>query len=170
MKLIAKYLKRLYNENNHSEVTFLIDNFQHQSMISDLDKDKVYKIELKEVKSQRSIQQNKYLWSLIRELSLKTQEDDWDLYVKLLESANASYTYIWALESAEETLRSSFRAIKKMGVREVIGGDGKLVSGFQYKLYEGSSKFNTQEMALLLETLIMWCEAEGIQTDILLYE
>lgn len=170
MKVIAKFLKRLYNDKQHSEVTFLIENFQHQRYISDLSDDKYYTIEIKERKSKRSIQQNKYMWVLIRELALVTREDDMDLYVKLLESANAKFTYIWAMEETEDMLRSSFRAIKKMGARDVIGTDGKLVSGFQYKLYEGSSKFNTSEMAVLLETLIVWCENENIQTDMVLYE
>ena len=94
MKVQAKYIKRLYNDKQHSEVTFLIENFQHQRYINDLSVDKDYTIEIKERKSKRSIQQNKYLWALIRELALKTREDDMNLYVKLLESANEVYIYM----------------------------------------------------------------------------
>lgn len=169
MKVVAKYLKQLFNERHHSEVTLLIENHAHQRYLSELEPNKEYAIEIKEVRSKRSLQQNKYLWALIRELSLVTKEDDLDLYIKLLESSNAKFDYVWGLADIEDSLRKSFRAVKRLGKRDIIAESGDLVNGYVYKCYQGSSKFNTKEMNQLIDTLIVWCEAEDINTDERLY-
>lgn len=164
MKLHAKYIKRLYNEQHHSEISFLIENYSHQRYVEELDTSKQYSIEIKEVKSKRSQQSNKYLWALIRALSLKTREDDLDLYTKLLDSANAKFTYIVTVDNAENILKSSFRVVKKIEKRDIVDKD-KVTEGWMYKCYFGSSKFTIAEMQVLLETLIVWCINEGIETE-----
>ena len=126
MKIIANYIKRLYNDKHHSEITLLIKNFAHQRYIEDLSVDKEYTVEIKEVKQKRSIQQNKYMWAMLRELALKTREVDTDLYVKLLEDTNAKYEFIWAMEKTEDMLKKSFRAVKRIKPHKIKESDGWL--------------------------------------------
>ena len=159
MKINGTYVKHLFDNKHRSELTLLIPNYRHTQMLNDLSNDKVYEITITERKQKRSIEQNKLLWSLIRLLSLKTKEDDWDLYIKLLESANAQFDYVWAKEETEPTLKKSFRAIKRIKPHRI-----KDSVGWLYKCYVGSSKFTVEEMNNLLETVMYWCEQEGIDT------
>lgn len=165
MKIIAKYIKHLFNTKHQAEVTLLIENYRHCAWLDELLVDTEYSVEIKQVKSKRSLQQNKYMWALIRELALKTREVDLDIYIKLLEETNAKFEYIWAMAKTEETLRKSFRAIKRIKPHKI-----KETDGFLYKCYVGSSKFNVEEMNHLLEALIVWCIEEGIETDERHYE
>ena len=160
MKIIAKYLKHLFNSQHQAEVTLLIENYRHCAWLNELDQDTEYSVEIKKVKSKRSLQQNKYMWALIRELALKTREVDMDLYIKLLIETNADYEFIWAMEKTEDTLKKVFRAIKRVKPQRIKDSDGWL-----YKCYVGSSKFTVEEMNHLLDTLIRWCIEEGIETD-----
>lgn len=164
MKVIAKFKDLLYSHDRTATVLFQVDNYQHQRYLTELDTTKDYVIEIKQARSKRSIQQNKYMWALIRELSIKTREDDINLYLKLLESANCEFEYLWAMEESIDTLRKAFRVVKKVEPRELND-----VPGWACKCYIGSSKFSTEEMNTLLDTLIMWCENENIQTDKELY-
>jgi len=165
MKLNARYLKRLFNDKHESELTFLVSNHQHQRYINELSDDKEYTIEIKIAKQKRSRQQNKMLWAMIRALALKTREDDMDLYIKLLESTNAKFSYIWGKEETEDSLKRAFRAVKRIKPYSIKDSEGWL-----FKCYEGSSKFTVQEMNHLLDTVLLWCTEEGINTELYKYE
>jgi len=159
MKIIAKYIKHLFNAKHQAELTLLVENYRHTVWLEELDQDEEYSVEIKKVKSKRSLQQNKYLWALIRELALKTRELDMDLYIKLLIETDAEFEYIWAMEKTEDSLKKVFRAIKRVKPQRIKDSDGWL-----YKCYLGSSKFTVEEMNQLLDTLIKWCIEEGIET------
>ena len=165
MKLTAKFIKRLYNDKHHSEITLLVENHMHQRYISDLNTDTEYAIDIKPVKSKRSLQQNKYMWALIRELALKTREIDLDLYIKLLDTTNAEFSYLWGKEDIESSLKKSFRIVKRVKPHKINDSNGWL-----FKCYLGSSKYTIEEMNHLLDTLITWCINEGIETDERYYE
>lgn len=160
MKLDGKYLKRLFNDKHQSELTFLVSNFQHQRFINELSVNKDYTITITEVKQKRSRQQNKYLWSLIRALALETREDDMDIYIKLLDDTNAKFDYVWGKVEIEDSLKQSFRVVKRVKPHKIKDSEGWL-----YKCYSGSSKFTTAEMNHLLDTLIRWCIESGVETD-----
>ena len=165
MKINARYLKRLFNDKHESEVTFLVSNYQHQRYINDLSNEKEYTIEIKLVKQKRSRQQNKMLWSLIRALALATREDDLDIYIKLLDSTNAKFDYVWGKVEVEDSLKQSFRVVKRVKAHKIAESDGWL-----YKCYSGSSKYTVEEMNHLLDTLLRWCIEEGIDTEEHKYE
>jgi len=160
MKIIAKYIKHLFNSQHQAEVTLLVENFRHCAWLEELEVDMEYSVEIKKVKSKRSLQQNKYLWALIRELALKTREIDLDIYIKLLDESNVKFSYIWGKEITEDSLKRAFRVIKRVKPYKIERSDGWL-----FKCYEGSSKFTVEEMNQLLDTLISWCIEENIETD-----
>ena len=171
MKLIARYKSRIIDSDNHAHLNMLIENYRHVGYLNELEPDKEYSIEIKLVKSKRSLQQNKYMWSLIRELALKTREIDLDLYIKLLDSTNAKFTYMVTVDNAVDILKSSFRIVKKMEKRDIVNNEtNKTTQGWMYKCYFGTSKFTIEEMNHLLDTLITWCINEGIETDERFYD
>ena len=162
MKVIATFEKRLYNERHESELTLLVSNYQHQQWLSELEKDKLYTVELKEVKSKRSIQQNALLWKLLHLLEIETKELAIDWYIKSLIDTGAIVDYIWCADRTEDTVMKSFRAIQKMKYEKM-----KNVDGYWYRVIVGSSKFNIAEMNELIDTVLRYCAELNIDTEIL---
>lgn len=144
---------------NGSHQMFLIENTSYYPLEIALEKE--YQLEIKELKSTRTIQQNKYMWALIHEISKKQGMDDMEVYIQALEEANAKYEYIMAPEEAEENLKKGFRAVKV--VRPEIHNNKRF---YVYKCFVGSSKFNTQEMTRLIDVIVSWCHELNIPTDI----
>lgn len=122
---------------------------------------KVYSMEIKEPKSKRTIQQNKYMWALIREIARKQMQDEMEIYISALEQANAKYEYVMGLETIEDELKRNFRAVKVLRP-ETFKGKKFIV----YKCFVGSSKFDKAEMTKLLDIIIGYAEELDINTNI----
>ncbi len=166
MKIVGKPIRRVINEDGYSELTILVENYRNQQLIKELEKDKDYRIELNIVKSKRSIEQNSLLWKLIHDISiaingtLANDLDDWDIYLQALERAGAKYEYIACLPEGEKILKEQFRAVKFMNSFE---HKGKTFN--QYKVYYGSSKFDTSEMTKLIECVMNMAAECGVDTS-----
>ena len=128
--------------------------------ISNLDKDKIYEVEIKDISRNRTLKQNAKMWKLIRLIAELQFEDEMKIYIDALENANAKYEYVLGLESIEETLKKSFRAVKV--VRPEYHNNKKFIV---YKCFTGSSKMDTKEMQKIIEILENWCLFLGISTD-----
>lgn len=135
-----------------------------ENLFSDIDiePNKEYVLELKETRSKRSLQQNKFMWALIhriadhKDMNMKEIE----IYTSALEEANAKYIYLMGIKEAEDELRKNFRAVKV--VRPTIENGKEYII---YKCFVGSSKLDTKEMNKLLDIIISWAEELGIETD-----
>ena len=160
MKINAKYTKHLYNQKSQAEVTFLIENYRHTQMLNELSDDKVYAIEIKERKSKRSINQNAFLWAMLHELDKHTSEDMMYWYIMALTDTDSKHEYLLGIDSIEQSLMSVFRAVKKVGKRQV---DGKELSMF--KCFYGSSKMNVKEMNELIDTVLRYCAELNINVE-----
>ena len=121
--------------------------------------------------NKRSLAQNRYLWELLGQISVKengNRADDVEIYCQLVEQAGVKCEYLLALPQAEERLRSVFRVVKAVDDREY---NGQLMIVF--KCFYGSSKMNTKEMSMLIDKAIERAEMDGIDTEVwrtLLYE
>lgn len=124
-----------------------------------LDMDKVYICEIKELKSKRSLEQNKLLWKLIHRIAKETFQSDEDVYCAVLERADALSDYVITASDMGEALRKTFRGVKFVRMQTVNGKDC-----FVYKVYLGSSKMNTAEMNELIEITMQVCSELGIDT------
>lgn len=164
MRVNGHFLRRLTNENGNLEVSFEVSSYFARESLKSLEKGKEYRIEINEIKSKRSIEQNNMLWKLLHELNKKLdgeEKGEWDLYIQALEKTGAKYEYIAALPESEEMLKKSFRAIKKLNQFQ---HNGRIFN--QYKVYYGSSTFNTKEMNELLDRVLDMCAEAGIEYEI----
>lgn len=127
-----------------------------------LDDGTLYSMEIKIPKSERTIQQNKYMWKLIHKIAEVDGQDEMDIYCLALENANAKYRFLIGEDNKEvlDELRKNFRAVRVFRP-QVINGKKFIV----YKCFIGSSKMNTAEMNQLLDFIIMWAEEREINTD-----
>lgn len=126
----------------------------------ELDLEKEYTIEIKELKSTRTIQQNKFMWALIHDIAKVQEMDEMKVYIQALEECNAKYEYILATEETESNLKKSFRAVKVVRPQNYNGREM-----YVYKCFLGSSKFNISEMKQLLDVIIGWCYELNIPTN-----
>lgn len=129
------------------------------SQLCKLEDNKLYIVDIREKKSNRSLEQNKLLWKLIHRIAEEQYQSDNEVYCALLERADALSTYIMTECEMEEALRKSFRGVQFVRYQEVNNKDR-----FIYKVYIGSSKMNTKEMTKLIDTAIQLCSELGIPT------
>ena len=129
------------------------------SELKKLDKNKLYSMEVKEPKSQRSLRQNRLLWELVNKIAKETHQDDMDVYCGALERANALSDYVITAYDMEDALRRQFRGVKFIRKQEVNGKECNV-----YKVYLGSSKMSVKEMNELLEIVFQICGEFGIPT------
>ncbi len=125
-----------------------------------LEMDKLYICEIKQPKSQRSLQQNKLLWKLVHNIAKATYQDDMDVYCGILEKADALSDYVITAIEMEDALRKSFRGVKFIRKQEVNGKEC-----YVYKVYIGSSKMDTKEMTELLDITLQICGELGVEVD-----
>ncbi len=119
----------------------------------------------KELKSQRSIEQNSMLWALIHKLSdhingSHRDEDMMDIYGKLLIRGNIKREYVRVLEKAKHILDENFRAVIEVPNSKRQEANGNVTIG--YWVYYGSSKFNVKEMTELIEIALDICSELGL--------
>ena len=135
-----------------------------ENLFSDIDiePNKEYVLELKEVRSKRTLQQNKFMWALIHQIADHKDMNmkEIEIYTSALEEANDKYIYLMGIKEAEDELRKNFRAVKV--VRPTYENGKEYIV---YKCFVGSSKLDTKEMNKLLDIIISWAEELGIETD-----
>lgn len=150
--MIGKFKERLLNSNRNYEATFEISSYGSKIQAENLVNSKEY--DIKEVKSSRTLRQNKLMWEYLEiiakhELDGRTDSDYvMELYAKMLEKSGAKYEYMMGLPEIIPELLKVFRAIKIVEYRDYNGKQLAVM-----KCFYGSSKMNTKEMINLINTI-----------------
>lgn len=128
----------------------------------ELEINKEYVMELREVRNQRTLQQNKYMWALIHSIAHheSMNQDEVEVYTLALEEADAKYIYLLGTPEAEDELKKNFRAVRV--VRPTVENGKEFIV---YKCFVGSSKMDTKEMKKVLDIIIAWADELGIETN-----
>lgn len=162
-KIVGELARRSTNEDGSLEITFKIDSWNYKHYARDLEK-KEYSIELSEVKSKRTIQQNKYFWKLVHEIASNenaSRHDDWEMYCYLLGQAKAKYTYVSVIELGLEALKREVRALEVLSYETRENG----TKWANCRVFIGSSKMDTKEMGRLIDVTLAYAEELGIDTS-----
>lgn len=161
MKLIGKYESEYFDRSGNIVISFKVDNPMYFAQIEGIEKDNPLSIEVKKIKSNRTLEQNRYMWALLREISVKigNESDEWFYYILALEKTGSKHEYIVCLEEAEEDLKRAFRAVKYV---KPFDEEKKTAV---YKCFYGSSKMNTKEMGLLIDTILDMAAEAGVGTE-----
>jgi hypothetical protein len=167
MKIIANYNTRYIDEENNIIVQFKVSNWQSKKVVENIEKEKNYQLDIKEVKSQRSVNQNKFMWKIIHDIVGHLQADgqydidEMDLYCYILENANCKYEYLIAsCDEVIDKLKQTFRAVKYIRNQDVNGKECKVI-----KCYLGSSKYNVKEMNVLIEKALDLASNYGLNYE-----
>lgn len=118
------------------------------------DRDKLF--EIKEHKEKRSLSQNAYAWKLINEIGNKIGKSKEDLYVEMLKDYG-QHEVISMLSTIDP--KGYFKYYEVIGTG--IVNDKEFT---HYKIFKGSSEFNTLEMKIFIDGIIQEATQLGIPT------
>lgn len=118
------------------------------------DKDKIF--EIKEHKEKRSLSQNSYAWKLIMELANVLRKSKEEVYLQMLKDYGQSEIVVIL---SKVNPHGYFKYYDK--VRDVIIKGNQFT---QYKIYKGSSEYDSKEMSIFIDGIIQECQNVGIET------
>lgn len=113
-------------------------------------------IEVKKHRNKRSLNANNYLWVLVNQLGNELNMSKDEVYFLMLKRYGQSemvsvYTSV--------NVKGFFKYYEEAGRTTLNGKEFT-----HYKVYKGSSEFDTKEMSILIDGVVSECHALGIST------
>ena len=124
------------------------------SHIKDFDNEKKY--EIQEYHEKRSKSQNSYMWEIINKIANALRLDKEEVYLNMLMSYGQSE--IISMKSIINP-QGYFKYYKEIGKSAIND-----VEFTHYKIYKGSSEYNSLEMSILIDGVIREAEQLNIPT------
>ena len=118
------------------------------------DREKIF--EIKEHKEKRSLSQNAYCWKLITEMADVLRLSKEEVYFQMLKDYGQS-NIVTMISSASPA--GYVKYYEKIGTG--IVNDKEFT---HYKIYKGSSEFDTKEMSIFIDGIVQECTNLGIPT------
>ena len=117
-------------------------------------KDKTLNIEIKEHKQKRSLNANALLWKLCNEIGNKLRLSKEEIYLNMLKHYGQSEI---VSVRADVDVNGYFKYFEEIGQGKI---NGKIFT--HYKIFKGSSEYDTQEMSILLDGVVQEAKDLGI--------
>ena len=121
-----------------------------------LSQDRDKEFEVKEHKEKRSLNANAYAWKLITEIGNATRLSKEEVYLDMLKHYGQS-EIVSVLSNID--VSGYFKYYEAIGTAKLQGKDFT-----HYKIYKGSSEYNTYEMSVLIDGIVHEAEQLDIQT------
>ncbi len=121
-----------------------------------LDKDTIYDVKIAKHREKRSLNANAYLWKLCTEIANVMNKSKEEVYFEMLVSYGQS-EMISVLSSID--IAGYFKYYKVAGNSKLNGKDFT-----HYKVYKGSSEYDTKEMSILLNGVVEEAKNLDIKT------
>ena len=118
------------------------------------DREKIF--EIKECKSKRSRSQNNYAWELITQIGNVLRKSKEEVYFQMLKDYGQS-EIVSMLSSIDP--KGYFKYYEAIGTG--IVNDKEFT---HYKIFKGSSEFDTKEMSIFIDGIVQEAEQLGIMT------
>ena len=120
------------------------------------DQEKDKKFEIKEKRAKRSLSQNSYAWELITKIGNVLRKSKEEVYLQMLKDYGQS-EIVSILSSIDP--KCYFKYYEKIGTGIVNNKEFT-----HYKIFKGSSEFDSKEMTILIDGIIQECKQLGIET------
>lgn len=119
-------------------------------------KDLEKKFEIKEYRQKRSLTANAYCWALIGEIADSLRLSKEAVYLNMLRDYGQSQIIS---VRADINIDGYFKYFEKFGTGTVNGKEFT-----HYKVYKGSSEYDTREMSIFIDGVVAEAKNLGIQT------
>lgn len=125
-------------------------------LIFRLDKDTVYDVKIDKHREKRSLNANAYLWKLVTEIGNILNKSKEEVYLQMLIDYGQS-EMVSILSEIE--VKGYFKYYKLAGTSILNNKEFN-----HYKIYKGSSEYDTKEMSILLNGVVQEAKNLGIKT------
>lgn len=125
-------------------------------LIFRLDKEIVYDVKIDKHREKRSLNANAYLWKLVTEIGNILNKSKEEVYLQMLIDYGQS-EMVSILSEIE--VKGYFKYYKLAGTSILNGKEFN-----HYKIYKGSSEYDTKEMSILLNGVVQEAKNLGIKT------
>ena len=121
-----------------------------------LEQDEEKKFEVQECKGKRSLSQNSYCWLLINKIANILRLSKEEIYLQMLEDYGQSI--LIPVKKGEKP--NGYFKYYKYETSSILNGK----EADWYKIFKGSSEFDSKEMTILIDGIIQECKQLGIET------
>lgn len=125
-------------------------------LIFRLDKDTIYDVKIDKHREKRSLNANAYLWKLVTEIGNVLNKSKEEVYLQMLIDYGQS-EMVSIL--SEIDVKGYFKYYKLAGTSILNSKEFN-----HYKIYKGSSEYDTKEMSILLNGVVQEAKNLGIKT------
>lgn len=134
--------------NERRDFEMMVDEMKDRDRLS---------IEVKPYRERRSINANNYCWALITEIANVLRADKDEIYVKLLKRYGQS-DLVSVLSGI--SVEHYFKYYETAGESKLNGKNFT-----HYRVFKGSSEYDTREMAIFIDGVVSEATELGIQTE-----
>lgn len=146
-----------FDMNGKPKATLLINERNDFLMgVNSLLEEKIT-IDLKKFRNKRSLNANAYAWKLIGEIADSIRAGKDEVYLKMLKRYGQS-ELVSVL--AHIPVEHYFKYYEEAGESDLNGKSFK-----HYRVYKGTSEFDTREMSVLIDGIVTEAKNLGIQTE-----
>ena len=117
--------------------------------------DKIF--EIKEYKERRSLNANNYTWKIITEIANVLRKSKEEVYLQMLKDYGQQ-EMISVLSSINP--KGFFKYFEKVGTSVLNGKEFT-----HYKIYKGTSEYDTKEMSIFIDGVVQEAKQLGINTE-----
>ena len=136
-------------------ISFLVSS--NINSLEEIENEPVLEIDANKPKRKRSLNANNYCWKLITEIGNKMRLGKDEVYLKMLKEYGQS-EMISVL--SEIDIKGYFNYYDVAGTSRLNGKDFT-----HYKIYKGSSEYDTKEMSIFIDGIVQEAKELGICTE-----
>ena len=146
-----------FNAYGQPQLTFVINERSDAlKMVDELRNAEKLSLKVGKFREKRSLNANNYAWHLLNEIGNVTRQSKEDVYFTMLKRYG---------QSAMISVKADVPALEYIKYGEEIGeGTVKGQLFKHYRVYKGSSEFDTKEMSIFLDGVVGEADDLGIQT------
>lgn len=156
MKSKATFENVSYNMKGEIVVSLKIQD--KQALLKEYNnlKNDELEIEIKRYREKRSLNANSYCWALINKLGNALRLNKDEVYLLMIKRYG---------QSEMVSILSSIKIDGYFKYYDLIGTSKLNNKEFNhYRIYKGSSEYDTREMAILIDGIVQECEEQNIET------
>jgi hypothetical protein len=128
-----------------------------KQLVDDMNGCEKLSIEIKPYREKRSLNANNYAWKIITEIGNVLRAGKDEIYLKMLKRYGQS-EIISVLSNIP--IERYFKYYEEAGTSKLNGKDFT-----HYRIYKGSSEFDTREMSIFIDGVVSEAKELGIQTE-----
>ena len=144
--------------SNKPQLTLEINELNDfKQLVDDMNGCEKLSIEIKPYREKRSLNANNYAWKIITEIGNVLRASKDEIYLKMLKRYGQSEMFSVL---ANIPIEKYVKYYEEVGEGTV---NGKLFK--HYRVYKGSSEFDTREMSIFIDGVVSEAKELGIQTE-----